>query len=139
LATCLAQIERSIAPAVSSSSALPRLNMPLILHCLSGKDRTGVLVASILTILGVPPLLIVTEFMMSMNAKLEHIQSAINGFGPHGDMVRYLNAYPAVNIPRLRTLLGGTVTSSVPLPISSSTSTTSSTSTGTPAGASARL
>lgn len=38
---------------------------PVLLHCTSGKDRTGVAVAAILTVLDVPPPIIAREYLLS--------------------------------------------------------------------------
>jgi len=38
-------------------------NLPLVFHCAAGKDRTGVLAALVLDILGVPPEVIVADYV----------------------------------------------------------------------------
>jgi len=40
-------------------------NLPLLLHCTQGKDRTGVIIALVLHILGVPEEEIISDFSIS--------------------------------------------------------------------------
>lgn len=50
---------KSIVKAVEDDN----ITFPVMIHCFSGKDRTGVVVAALLHILGVPVPLIVKEFL----------------------------------------------------------------------------
>ncbi|MEM9528717.1 MAG: tyrosine-protein phosphatase, partial [Bacteroidota bacterium] len=43
----------------------PDLAFPVLIHCLSGKDRTGIVVAALLLILGVKKEVIVEEYLLS--------------------------------------------------------------------------
>lgn len=62
---------------------------PVLIHCLSGKDRTGIVVAALLLILGVDEKAIEAEYLLSEGEiKLELIQESINGFR---DVENYFN------------------------------------------------
>lgn len=66
-------------------------------HCTSGKDRTGVVVAAILKVLGVDEDLIVQEYLWSDGeVKREWIQTSLDGIG---DPARY---FDRVDLDRLR-------------------------------------
>lgn len=43
----------------------PILPLPLFVHCLSGKDRTGIVIGCLLSILGIPREIIVEEYLLS--------------------------------------------------------------------------
>ncbi len=43
----------------------PSLEYPVLIHCLSGKDRTGIVVAAILLILGIDKKVIIEEYLLS--------------------------------------------------------------------------
>jgi protein-tyrosine phosphatase len=43
----------------------PSLAYPVLIHCLSGKDRTGIVIAAILGILGVDKKVIIEEYLLS--------------------------------------------------------------------------
>lgn len=59
----------------------PEFEYPVLLHCTSGKDRTGVAVAALLSILRVPRPVIVEEYLLSDGeVKAEWIEGALNGF-----------------------------------------------------------
>eukprot|EP00005_Dracoamoeba_jomungandri_P007099 CAMPEP_0174275858 /NCGR_PEP_ID=MMETSP0439-20130205/60068_1 /TAXON_ID=0 /ORGANISM="Stereomyxa ramosa, Strain Chinc5" /LENGTH=227 /DNA_ID=CAMNT_0015368029 /DNA_START=539 /DNA_END=1219 /DNA_ORIENTATION=- len=53
---------------------------PVLIHCRAGKDRTGVVVATLLAILGIPEEIIVEEFMLSEEAPLDKIHISLDGF-----------------------------------------------------------
>jgi protein-tyrosine phosphatase len=56
------------------------VHYPVLVHCLSGKDRTGIVIAAILSILGIEKELIVEEYMLSMGeVKREWILLALEG------------------------------------------------------------
>jgi protein-tyrosine phosphatase len=56
------------------------LRYPVLIHCTSGKDRTGVVMAAILTVLGVPGQLIIAEYLLSDGeVKEEWIQKSLDG------------------------------------------------------------
>lgn len=50
---------------VLSALAAPDIAFPVYIHCASGRDRTGVAVASLLTLLGIPESIIIEEFFLS--------------------------------------------------------------------------
>jgi protein-tyrosine phosphatase len=70
---------------------------PVLVHCASGKDRTGVVVAAVLLAIDVPRQVIVDEYLLS-DGHVERgwIERAIDGMG---DATRYLDR---VNIAKLR-------------------------------------
>ena len=55
---------------------------PIFLHCTSGKDRTGVVIAVVLKALGVADEIIIQEYLLSSGVKgARDIELAIKGFG----------------------------------------------------------
>lgn len=55
---------------------------PVFFHCTSGKDRTGVVVAALLTVLGVERELIVEEYLLSKGeVERAWIEGALDGIG----------------------------------------------------------
>lgn len=73
---------RSIVKAIESG-----IQYPLYIHCLSGKDRTGVVIACLLKIVGVNEKDIIQEYYLSTGTKEnEYIHMALEGF-------RDLNVY----------------------------------------------
>ncbi len=65
------------------------LKYPVLIHCLSGKDRTGIVVAALLKILGVKEFSIEKEYLLSQE-KVERalIQNSIKGMQP---IAKYFN------------------------------------------------
>lgn len=61
----------------------PDLRYPALIHCLSGKDRTGIVVAALLLILGIDREIISEEYLLS-EGKVERalIEQSINGMMP---------------------------------------------------------
>ncbi len=76
--------------------------VPILVHCASGKDRTGVVVAVLLMTLGVPREVIVEEYLLS-DGEIERawIERALDGVG---DVERYLDR---VDLGRVQTQLAG--------------------------------
>jgi len=57
------------------------IEFPLYVHCLSGRDRTGVVVAALLRICGADEEYIVEEYHLSVGTeKRKHIHIALEGF-----------------------------------------------------------
>ena len=73
---------------------------PILVHCASGKDRTGVVVAVLLLTLSVPREVIVEEYLLS-DGDIERawIERALDGVG---DVERYLDR---VDLRRVRATL----------------------------------
>jgi len=66
--------------AIVRSLAEPNIAPPLYVHCHSGRDRTGVVVAALLSILKMPADAIMEEYMLSEGADRVSISTAIAGF-----------------------------------------------------------
>jgi protein-tyrosine phosphatase len=64
--------------AVSSLTA-PGTLWPVYIHCTSGRDRTGVVVASVLLVLGVPATVVQEEYLLSDRADPSLIGQALDG------------------------------------------------------------
>lgn len=61
----------------------PELKYPVLIHCLSGKDRTGIVIAAVLLILGYDQGTIMEEYLFSEGeVKAELIQQAMDGIQP---------------------------------------------------------
>jgi protein-tyrosine phosphatase len=75
---------------------------PILVHCASGKDRTGVVVAVLLLTLGVPREVIAEEYLLS-DGEVDRawIDRAIDGVG---DVEKYLDR---VDLRRVRAKLTG--------------------------------
>ncbi len=67
-------IRRCLA-ALASPEAAP----PIYMHCTSGRDRTGVIVAAVLTALGLPRQVIAEEYMLSAGGSIALIEQALDG------------------------------------------------------------
>jgi len=76
---------------------------PALIHCASGKDRTGVVVASLLRIIGILDPIIVEEYLLSVGeVKQELIQLALDGIG---DVKSY---FKRIDLNRVRRNILGT-------------------------------
>jgi protein-tyrosine phosphatase len=75
---------------------------PILVHCASGKDRTGVVVAALLLVLRVPREVIIDEYLLS-DGEIERtwIERALDGMG---EVERYLDR---VDLGRVRAKLTG--------------------------------
>ncbi len=78
------------------------VKFPVLFHCTSGKDRTGVVVASLLKILNVKDQFIVEEYLLSDgDVKKKWIICALNGIEP---IEKYFNR---VDLSRVRDKIAG--------------------------------
>ena len=74
----------------------PKLSYPVLIHCLSGKDRTGIVVAAVLLILGVDKSVICKEYMLSYGDVNEAlITMSMKGMEP---LENYFNRVDLVKI-----------------------------------------
>ncbi|HEY5501832.1 MAG TPA: tyrosine-protein phosphatase [Candidatus Anoxymicrobiaceae bacterium] len=67
---------------------------PLIIHCTAGKDRTGVVSALLLELLGVPRQQIVQEYLLSSNSgsvSADWLDAALNEVDAAGGINKYLS------------------------------------------------
>lgn len=79
------------------------IKFPILIHCTSGKDRTGVISAAICSACGIEEKYIIQEYLLSEGAvDVRLIRSAIKGFG--GNIKTYLNK---ANIKQLREKIAG--------------------------------
>lgn len=58
---------------------------PVLIHCFKGKDRTGVVIAALLKIIGVPNSIIVNEFMLSNGVDELDIVDVLNELDKKGE------------------------------------------------------
>ena len=73
------------------------LKYPVLIHCNSGKDRTGVVVAALLKVLDISEEIIIEEYLLSEgDVKEECIRQSLKGTG---DQEQYFNR---VNIEKVR-------------------------------------
>lgn len=76
----------------------PTVSYPVLIHCLSGKDRTGIVVAAILLILGVDKHIIIKEYLLSDGDVEESlITMSMEGMEP---LETYFNRVDLVNVKR---------------------------------------
>lgn len=76
----------------------PELKFPVFVHCLSGKDRTGIVIAAILSIIGVKKEIIIEEYLLSEGEVQEKwIEQALNGMQ---DLNAYFNRVNLVEVRR---------------------------------------
>lgn len=76
------------------------IDFPLYIHCLSVRDRTGVVVAALLKICGAEPEHIIEEYHLSIGTeKRNHIAITLNGFA---DIDAY---FKEIDLDRIRALL----------------------------------
>lgn len=58
----------------------PDLKFPVLVHCLSGKDRTGIVISVILFLIGIEREIIIEEYLLSEgDVKIEWINMALDG------------------------------------------------------------
>lgn len=89
---------RGIVRTIESGS----IEFPLYVHCLSGRDRTGIVIAALLKICGVDDEHIVEEYQLSIGAESpEPIRLALAGMG---DLTTY---FKGVDLSRVRAVLRG--------------------------------
>lgn len=87
-------------------SAFAGAEAPVLLHCTSGKDRTGVAVAALLSIAGVPEPLIVDEYLLSDGeVRRDWIAAALAGIRGRPDY--FSRAGDAAVYAARRRLIGG--------------------------------
>ena len=96
--------------------AVSNAEPPVLVHCRSGKDRTGVIVAAILRVMaaGDEPITdddICFEFALSEGTDVARIQCSLDGFGPSGGTLAGSGRAPAwlrgVDTAKLRRVVGG--------------------------------
>jgi protein-tyrosine phosphatase len=73
--------------------ASPEVPWPIYVHCTSGRDRTGVIVAAALLAIDVPRQVVAEEYMLSDGADRASIDLAIDGL---------IEALPSIEVDRTR-------------------------------------
>ena len=67
----------------------PDMHFPVLVHCLSGKDRTGIVIAALLLLTGIEEEVIIEEYLLSDGEVTEaRIRQAISGMQP---LEKYFN------------------------------------------------
>lgn len=94
---------------VTGALARDDVALPVLVHCRAGKDRTGVVVAALLLLLGLPEDLVVKEFLLSEGAEEKNIRLSIAGFQKSGGVGAYLSTRGSVDVESLRLKLLGAV------------------------------
>ena len=85
---------------ISFISNLSSDRLPLYIHCRFGKDRTGIIVALLLSLLGVPRELIILEYLMSTgHVKREYIEKVLSTFPADPEEAKKL--FPHANFQNL--------------------------------------
>ena len=70
----------------------PMLKYPVFIHCLSGKDRTGIVVAALLLTAGIDRQTILEEYLLSEGeVKAEWINAAIDGILQHKQYFNHID------------------------------------------------
>ena len=68
------------------------IDFPLYIHCFSGKNRTGVVVATLISILEIPKETIIQEYLLSNgDVSRELIDMALNGIQPIESTFRHIH------------------------------------------------
>jgi protein-tyrosine phosphatase len=57
----------------------PKTAWPVYVHCTSGRDRTGIVIAAALLLLEVPPAIVIEEYLLSDGAEPSSIRRAVEG------------------------------------------------------------
>ena len=71
----------------------PSISFPVLIHCTSGKDRTGVITATILKILAISDEIIIKEYLLSEGVKdFRHIKRALLGISDINQYIKGDNA-----------------------------------------------
>jgi len=76
--TTLRPVSRWVSDTLKALAA-PDMEWPVYLHCTSGRDRTGVIVAAILLAIGIPRHVIVEEYLLSEGAGTPLIERTLAG------------------------------------------------------------
>jgi len=75
--TSLKEVKQWLNDVFTTLTTLSEVDFPIMFHCRGGKDRTGVVVACLLTVLGFPEDLVIDEFMLSQEVKRADIENSL--------------------------------------------------------------
>jgi protein-tyrosine phosphatase len=94
------EVRRWLNAALATVADAP--DVPILVHCASGKDRTGIVIAVLLLVVGVPRSVIIDEYLLS-DGEIERawIEGALDGVGI---IERYVDR---ADLERVRTRLVG--------------------------------
>ncbi len=91
----------------------PEAGRPALFHCTTGKDRTGWAAAAMLTLLGVPEVLVMREYLLTNDQLLPSLQPMFDRFREQGgdtDVLRQVMgvepAYLTAAMDQMRTDFG---------------------------------
>lgn len=87
--------------------ASPRSSLPAVIHCAAGKDRTGVLVAILLELLGVDDDVIAADYAMSAPAMDAVRRSLVERYPERREIVESANELFSAKPSNITRLLGG--------------------------------
>lgn len=86
----------------------PQIKLPVLIHCTSGKDRTGVVIAAILKAYGIEDRLIIEEYLLSEGSvDVRLMRQALAGFG---DIDKYLNKIGGIELLKQKFEIKGSIT-----------------------------
>jgi protein-tyrosine phosphatase len=114
--TSLSDIRVWLRSIMAFLATLPDSTTPIYFHCRSGRDRTGVVVALLLYLAGVPRDIVISEFLLSSNAKREHLELTLKPFATRDTLVA---AFKKIDTDRIVQLLTtpSSVSHMIPEPI----------------------
>lgn len=82
------------------------IDLPVLIHCKHGRDRTGVVVAVLLMILGVPRHAIMEDFLLTDGADASNLHRTFAGIKERGGVGNYFESM--LNLEAIRTHLSWT-------------------------------
>jgi hypothetical protein len=78
----------------------PTSQLPILVHCRHGRDRTGVVIAVLLMILGVHKNVIMQEFLLTEGAKMTDLERSFAGVRARGGIEKYFEGMLDLDVVR---------------------------------------